>query len=194
MAGCVLDVEGMLVFRHAELWKLCTKAQRGKWRTKIVSTKRKEEPMTGIQIGRGVWRDWIRVHSCGSHLRSIIYWKLSLNESIASLRLSLHLQMDPPAFLLGHVALGSTFVHLAFRSSYRLSPLAGLVFPCLPLHSQGKMPLPPGSLPEAPRGGHKMCHPDHPSAEDLVPQVWSAVCRQPFSQLSPHSGLPISSD
>lgn len=70
--------------------------------------------MTGVQIERGVWSDWIRVHSRGSHLRSIVYWKLILNESIASLRLSPHLQMDPPAFLLGHVALESTFVHLAF--------------------------------------------------------------------------------
>lgn len=57
MAELVLELEGMLVFHQAELWKLCTKAQRGKCRMRSISKERKEGLMTGTQIGHGVWRD-----------------------------------------------------------------------------------------------------------------------------------------
>lgn len=127
----------------------------------------------------------IRVHSGSSDLGFVIYWNLIWDESIALLSLSLHLKVIHLLSSWLMWLLKSIICYLAFGSSYRLSPLAGPLLSLPALHSHSKMPPSLGSLPEAPRGRHKMRHPEHPLVEDSVPQV-CADCKRP----SPFSCLP----
>lgn len=113
----------------------------------------------------------IRVHSGSSDLGFVIYWNLIWDESIALLSLSLHLKVIHLLSSWLMWLLKSIICYLAFGSSYRLSPLAGPLLSLPALHSHSKMPPSLGSLPEAPRGRHKMRHPEHPLVEDSVPQV-----------------------
>lgn len=120
--------------------------------TVLNGTEGKVEDKNHLKEEKRVTKEWypdwlwgaeglrIRVHSYSSDLGFVIYWNLIWDESIALLSLSLHLEVIHLLSSWVMWLLKSIICHLAFRSSYRLSPLAGPLFSLATLHSHSKTP------------------------------------------------------